>query len=78
VVLTGVTIFFILKFHSLGFMVYYFYLSFILLTVFGLLIWMFHTKKQMLGLHNLIKFIIFCGVVSIVLIDISRISSYLA
>ena len=72
----GLPIYFILINHNLGFMVYYFYLSVILLALFLVLLWVFNTKKQLLVIHNLIKLIIFCGVISIVLIDISRIKSY--
>ena len=56
---TGVTIYFILKYHDLGYMLYYFYLSFFLLSIFILLLWLVQSKKYMLGLHNLIKFIIY-------------------
>mgnify|MGYP000247580773 CR=1 FL=1 len=35
---TGVTIYFILKYHDLGYMLYYFYLSFFLLSIFILLL----------------------------------------
>lgn len=58
------------KFH-VGRMAYFFYLSGVLLIVFQFLLWKSSSKPHYLILHNILKFIIIAGVVSIPLIDVS-------
>ncbi|HLV69184.1 MAG TPA: geranylgeranylglycerol-phosphate geranylgeranyltransferase, partial [Xanthomarina sp.] len=61
---------YILLFHfNVGQMVYFFYLSVVLLFVFVLLLWASKTKTHYLILHNILKFIIVAGVFSIMLIN---------
>ncbi|WP_274475100.1 geranylgeranylglycerol-phosphate geranylgeranyltransferase [Mangrovimonas aestuarii] len=55
--------------YNVGDMVYFFYLSVVLLLVFLAMLWRSSTKMQFLILHNILKFIIVTGVCSIVLID---------
>ncbi len=55
---------------EVGCMYYFFYLAIILLMVFLLILWMSKTKIHYLILHNILKFIIFAGVFSILLIDV--------
>ena len=57
--------------YDIGSMNYFFYLSIILLIVFFLLLQKAVTKLQYLILHNILKFILVAGVLSILLIDIN-------
>ncbi len=64
---------FIVKF-DVGYMVYYFYSSIILLLLFIIILWRASKKSQYILLHNLLKFLIVVGVLSIALINVNRIS----
>ena len=72
-VLTLLPAFLLVNKYQVGKMSYYFYLSVLLLGVFQLLLWKSNSKSQYLILHNILKFIIVAGVVSIPLIDVSLI-----
>ncbi|HAI19532.1 MAG: ubiquinone biosynthesis protein UbiA [Xanthomarina sp.] len=67
--LTTVPAYFLLFHFHVGQMVYFFYLSVVLLFVFVLLLWASKTKTHYLILHNILKFIILAGVFSIMLIN---------
>ncbi|WP_370099798.1 UbiA family prenyltransferase, partial [Xanthomarina gelatinilytica] len=67
--LTTVPVYFLLFHFHVGQMVYFFYLSVVLLFVFVLLLWASKTKTHYLILHNILKFIIVAGVFSIMLIN---------
>lgn len=67
--LTTVPAYFLLFHFHVGQMVYFFYLSVVLLFVFVLLLWASKTKTHYLILHNILKFIIVAGVFSIMLIN---------
>ena len=67
--LTTVPAYFLLFHFHVGQMVYFFYLSVVLLFVFVLLLWASKTKTHYLLLHNILKFIIVAGVFSIMLIN---------
>ncbi|WP_191858769.1 geranylgeranylglycerol-phosphate geranylgeranyltransferase [Hanstruepera ponticola] len=69
--LTLIPAFLLIYKFQVGRMAYFFYLSVILLVVFQLLLWKSTSKPQYLVLHNILKFIIIAGVVSIPLIDVS-------
>ncbi|MBE7640683.1 ubiquinone biosynthesis protein UbiA [Salegentibacter sp. BLCTC] len=56
-----------------GYMEYYFYISLILLIFFVLFLYFSKVKWQFLLLHNILKFIIVAGVLSILLIDIDEV-----
>lgn len=56
---------------QVGNMAYFFYLTILFLAVFQFLLWKSNSKSQYLILHNILKFIILMGVLSIPLIDIS-------
>ncbi|RSK41919.1 geranylgeranylglycerol-phosphate geranylgeranyltransferase [Mangrovimonas spongiae] len=56
--------------YQVGKMSYYFYLSIVLLVVFVVMLWRSNSKLQYLILHNILRFIIVLGVISIPLIDI--------
>ncbi|WP_042242973.1 geranylgeranylglycerol-phosphate geranylgeranyltransferase [Jejuia pallidilutea] len=56
---------------EVGYMYLFFYLSLFLLVLFLILLWRSTTKIQYLILHNILKFIILAGVVSILLIDVN-------
>lgn len=55
---------------EIGYMHYYFLLSFILMIIFLFFLWKSRSKLQYTLLHNLLKLIIVIGVFSILLIDI--------
>ena len=55
---------------EIGYMHYYFLLSFILMIIFLFFLWKSSSKLQYTLLHNLLKLIIVIGVFSILLIDI--------
>lgn len=56
---------------NVGYMYYYFILSFILLLIFLIFLWKSSSKLQYTLLHNLLKFIIVLGVFSILLINVN-------
>ncbi|PZD79613.1 geranylgeranylglycerol-phosphate geranylgeranyltransferase [Mesonia sp. K7] len=58
---------------NLGYMNWYFLLSFVLLVTFLILIWQAGTKAQYNKMHNFLKFIIVAGVFSILLIEIDMV-----
>lgn len=60
-------------YFQIGKMNYFFYLSIVLLFIFLLLLWKSNSKSHYLMLHNILKFIIVAGVLSILLIDIDLI-----
>ena len=65
---------YLLVFHfHIGRMNYFYYLSVILLVVFLVLLWKSNNKRDYLILHNILKFIIVVGAISIPLIDISMV-----
>lgn len=55
---------------AIGYMHYYFLLSFVLLIIFLFFLWKSSSKMQYTLLHNLLKLIIVVGVFSILLIDV--------
>lgn len=68
--LTFIPIYFLLKDENeIGYMVYYFLLSGILLLVFIIFLWLSNTKLQYTILHLSLKLILILGVFSILLID---------
>lgn len=71
VILTLLPIYFLLFHFQIGKMTYFFFLSLFLMTVFIILLWKSNSKPHYLLLHNILKFIIVLGVLSIPLIDIS-------
>jgi len=65
---------YLLVFHfHIGKMNYFYYLSFLLLIVFLILLWRSNSKQHYLLLHNILKFMIVVGALSIPLIDISMV-----
>lgn len=56
---------------QVGKMSYYFYFSILLLLFFQAMLWKSNSKKQYVILHNILKFIIVSGVLSIPLIDLN-------
>lgn len=70
-VLTLVPAYLLINSYPVGKMVYFFYLSAVLLVVFLVLLFKSNTKTQYLILHNILKFIIVSGVFSILLIDVN-------
>ena len=71
VLLTAIPIYLLLFHFHIGRMNYFYYLSTILLLAYVLLLWKSNSKLQYLILHNILKFIIVVGAISIPLIDIS-------
>ena len=67
--LTVIPIFLLVKQFDIGLMNYYFYGSLGLLLVFLYLLWRSRAKMHYVLLHNILKFIIVLGVISILLID---------
>ncbi|RIV44158.1 geranylgeranylglycerol-phosphate geranylgeranyltransferase [Flagellimonas pelagia] len=70
VLLTLVPAFLLIKIFDVGYMYLYFAASIILLIVFLVLLWKAEGKKHYVWLHNILKFIIVAGVISILLINV--------
>lgn len=68
--LTIVPIYQLIFQFDLGYMQYFFIVAFILLALFNVLLWHFENRTHFVSLHNLLKFIIVAGVLSIMLLDI--------
>ncbi|PTX44678.1 4-hydroxybenzoate polyprenyltransferase [Christiangramia gaetbulicola] len=68
-----VPIYLLITRFKLGYMDYYFYVSFILLIIFLLMLYFSKAKWQYLLLHNILKLIIVTGVFSILLIDLDEV-----
>jgi 4-hydroxybenzoate polyprenyltransferase len=64
-------IYFLWKYPEIGEMKYYFYLVFAVFLFFPLFLWIAASVKQYNILHNVLKFLIVLGVISLVLIDTS-------
>ena len=60
---------FLLTYFDTGMMYYYYYLSILILLLFTIILRKYNSKKYYNLLHNLLKFLIVLGVLSIVLID---------
>lgn len=73
VLLTIVPTYLLLFHFQIGRMNYFYYLSVILLLLFLVLLWKSNSKPHYLLLHNILKFIIVVGAISIPLIDISMV-----
>jgi len=71
VIFTVDPIYFLLKYPEIGMMLYYFYFVGITFILFLIFLWRASSKKDYLVLHNIIKFIIVIGVLSLMLIDTS-------
>ncbi|MHA7942919.1 geranylgeranylglycerol-phosphate geranylgeranyltransferase [Formosa sp. 3Alg 14/1] len=69
VFLTLVPTYFLLAKYEIGHMYYFFYFMMFLLAMFLVLLWNSSSRKHYLILHNILKFIIFSGVFSVLLID---------
>ncbi len=71
IVFTLDPIYFIWKYPEIGMMKYYFYFVGIVFVIFLFLLWKANSKRDYILLHNIIKFIIVIGVLSLMLIDTS-------
>ena len=60
----------LITYFDVGYMYLYFSATSVLLIVFLILLWRSDSKKQFVWLHNILRFIIVSGVISILLIDI--------
>lgn len=69
--LTLIPAFLLIFQYQVGRMNFYFYLSIALLATFIIMLWKSNSKQQYVLLHNILKFIIVLGVISIPLIDIN-------
>ncbi|MDW5287973.1 geranylgeranylglycerol-phosphate geranylgeranyltransferase [Formosa sp. PL04] len=69
--LTLIPAYFLLTRYDIGHMYYFFYFTMILLAIFLVLLWNSSSKKHYLILHNILKFIIFSGVLSVLLINVN-------
>ncbi len=69
--LTFIPIYILWEYPEIGYMKYYFYATGLVLTVFLGILWSNIPQKKYLLLHNIIKFVLFVGVFSLVLIDTS-------
>ena len=69
VALTLIPSYFLITQFNIGKMNFYFYICEILLIVYLFLLWKSKTKTHYLWLHNILKFILLAGVLSIILID---------
>ncbi len=64
-------IYFILRYDEIGNMKYYFYFSIVILFLFFVLLWKAKTKSNYILLHNILKFLLVIGILSLMLIDTS-------
>jgi len=71
VVLSLNPIYFLWKYPEIGEMKYYFYLVFVVFLFFPVFLWRAQSIKQYNILHNILKFLIVLGVLSLALIDAS-------
>ncbi len=71
VILTVSPIFFILKHDEIGEMKYYFYFAIVVLFIFEMLLFKAKNRSDYVILHNIIKFLIIVGILSLMLIDTS-------
>lgn len=71
IVLTLIPSWLLVTKFNVGYMYLYFYSSMVLLLIALVLLWKATSKKHFIWLHNLLKFIIVVGVLSILLIDIN-------
>ncbi|WP_304145136.1 MULTISPECIES: geranylgeranylglycerol-phosphate geranylgeranyltransferase [Mesoflavibacter] len=69
VALTLIPSYFLITQFNIGKMNFYFYICEILLIIYLFLLWKSKTKTHYLWLHNILKFILLAGVLSIILID---------
>jgi 4-hydroxybenzoate polyprenyltransferase len=69
--LTFIPIYVLWEYPEIGLMKYYFYATGIVLIILIALLWTSKSQKKYLVLHNIIKFVLFVGVFSLVLIDTS-------
>ena len=70
-VLSFVPMYVLWEYPEIGYMKYYFYATGIILSIFLGILWISTSQKKYLLLHNIIKFVLFVGVFSLVLIDTS-------
>jgi len=70
-VLTFVPIYVLWEYPEIGYMKYYFYATGVVMAIFIGILWKGNSQKKYLLLHNIIKFVLFVGVFSLVLIDTS-------
>lgn len=70
-VLTLIPVVLLICRFQVGKMAYFFYLSILLLIIFQFLLWKSNSKSQYRIIHNVLKFIILAGILSVPLIDIS-------
>jgi len=66
---TIIPIYFLIEIFEVGYMDIYFYVSLIILIFFLHLLWKSNSKPDYLKLHNILKFLVVCGVFCIVLIN---------
>ncbi|MGB0891434.1 MAG: geranylgeranylglycerol-phosphate geranylgeranyltransferase [Flavobacteriaceae bacterium] len=59
----------LLNYKGIGYMRYYFYFSFIVLTVSGFYLWFSKRKSHYVLLHNILKLLLLAGVFSLLFID---------
>ena len=69
VLLNAITTGLVLYYFTMGLMVYFFYGSFIALTAVVALVWPAHSSQHYNRIHNMVKALIFSGVISIMLLD---------
>ena len=68
-VLTTVPIYFLVEVFEVNYMDIYFYMSLIVLIFFLQKLWKSDSKPDYLLLHNILKFLVVCGVFCIILIN---------
>jgi len=62
-------VYFLLSRFDTGMMYYYYYFSITVILLFMVVLWKYNSKKHYNFLHNLLKFLIVLGILSIVLVD---------
>jgi hypothetical protein len=72
-----VPVYFLWNYPEIGWMKFYFAFSIIALIIFVIILWKSNAKSQYIILHNLLKFLIFAGIFSLILMDTSLIVSKL-
>ncbi len=77
IVLALLPAYLLIRYFDVGYMYLYFIASSLLLVAFLALLWRATSKKHYVWLHNILKFIIVSGVLSILLIDVDLVLSRL-
>ena len=69
ILFTLIPVIILLNYKGIGYMQYYFYFSFVVLTISGFYLWFSKKKSHYVLLHNILKLLLVAGVFSLLFID---------